>query len=82
MYNPLEYSSKYSDTTGSLWFYSKDEATNFYNYAIRSFKCKAKSLGYTVADVANGILRNSAINVPLRYLSIFWISREMSLIKC
>ena len=82
MYNPLEYSSKYSDTTGSLWFYSKDEATNFYNYAFRSFKSKAKSLGYTVADVANGILRNLAINVPLRYLSIFWISREMSLIKC
>ena len=26
MYN---YSSNYSDTTGSLWFYSKDEATTF-----------------------------------------------------
>ena len=29
MYNLLEYSSNYSDLTGSLWFYSKDEATNF-----------------------------------------------------
>ena len=28
MFNLLEYSSKYFDTTGSLWFYSKDEATN------------------------------------------------------
>ena len=29
MYNLLEYRSKYSDTTSSLWFYSKNEATNF-----------------------------------------------------
>ena len=29
MSNLTEYSSNYSETTGSLWFYSKDEATNF-----------------------------------------------------
>ena len=29
MYNPIEYSSNYFETTGSLWFYSKDEATDF-----------------------------------------------------
>ena len=29
MYNLIEYSSNYSETTGILWFYSKDEATNF-----------------------------------------------------
>ena len=29
MYNLLQYSSNYSDITGSLWFYSKDEAVNF-----------------------------------------------------
>ena len=27
MYNLIEYSSNYSGTTGSLWFYSKDEIT-------------------------------------------------------
>ena len=31
MYNLIEYSSNYFETTGSLWFYSKDEATNFNN---------------------------------------------------
>ena len=31
MYNLSEYSSNYSDTTGSLWFYSKDEETDFNN---------------------------------------------------
>ena len=29
MYNLIEYSSNYSKTTGSLWFYSKNGATNF-----------------------------------------------------
>ena len=29
MYYLFEYSSNYSETRGSLWFYSKDEATNF-----------------------------------------------------
>ena len=27
MYNLIEYTSNYSEKTGSLWFYSKDEAT-------------------------------------------------------
>ena len=31
MYNLIENNSNYSETTGSLWFYSKDEATNFNN---------------------------------------------------
>ena len=29
MYNLIESSSNYSQTRRSLWFYSKDEATNF-----------------------------------------------------
>ena len=29
MFNLLEHNSSYSETTGSLWFYSKDEATNY-----------------------------------------------------
>ena len=47
MYNLREYSSNYSETAGSLWVYSKDEATNF-NADIanddnfKSFKYKAK----------------------------------------
>ena len=28
MYNFIEYSSNFSDTTSSLWFYSKDETTD------------------------------------------------------
>ena len=45
MYNRIEYSSNYSETTGSLWFYSKDEETNFdanieNTDDFKSFKCK------------------------------------------
>ena len=29
MYNLIEYSSNYPETTESLWYYSKDEATDF-----------------------------------------------------
>ena len=54
MYNLIEYSSSYSVTTGSLWLYSKDEATNL-NADIANgdnfkyFQYKAKLLGNTVA---------------------------------
>ena len=87
MYNLIEYSSNYSDTTGSLWFYSEDEATDF-NAAIanddnfKSFKYKAKLLGNTEANGANGILKNGTKAVPLKYLSNFWRSPELPLINC
>ena len=80
MYNLIEYCSNYFDTTGSLWFYSKDEASNFNNNIantdnFKSFKYKAKLLENTVAqsapNAANGILRNATITVPLKYLSNF-----------
>ena len=31
IYNPIDYRSNYFETTGSLWFYYKDEASNFNN---------------------------------------------------
>ena len=43
---------------------------------------KTKLLGNTLADGANGILRNAATPVPLKYLNNFWRSLEMSLINC
>ena len=54
-YNLLEYTSNYSDMTGSLWFYLKHELTNFNadignNATFKSFEYKAKLLGKTVAQ--------------------------------
>ena len=50
MYNLIEYSLNYSETTGSLWFYSKDQATNFNadianNNNFNFFEYKSKLLG-------------------------------------
>ena len=91
MYNLIEDSSNYFETTGSLWFYSKDKASNFMNNIentnnFTSFKYKAKLLENTVAqptsNVANGILTNATIAVLLKYLGNFWRSLEMPLINC
>ena len=59
MYNLIEYRSNYIETTGSLWFKSKDEAANFdvdteNTDDFKSFKYRAKLLGNTEADNANG----------------------------
>ena len=72
MYNLIEYSSNYSETTGSFWFYSKDGAAYFNadianNNSFRSFEYKAKLLGNTEADWENGILRNATIAVPFKF---------------
>ena len=81
------YSRNYPYTTGSLWIYSKDEATNFnadidYDNNFKSFKYKAKSLGNTGADGTNVILKNVTIVVQLEYISNFRSSLKMSLINC
>ena len=54
MYNLLEYSFNYSNTTASLWFYTKGEVANFNDNIenageFKSFKYQAKLLGGTVA---------------------------------
>ena len=53
-----EYSSNKSETTGSLWFYSKDEATKFNDNientdSFKSFEYNDKLLSNTVAQPAS-----------------------------
>ena len=66
IYNVLEYGSNYSDTTGSLWSYYKDKATNFNDditktNSFKYFNYKAKLLKNTVCQSEpnnnNGILK-------------------------
>ena len=87
MYDLLKYSSNYSDITGSLWFYYKDEATIFNNDivntdAFKSFKYMTKLLGNTEVDGVNRILRNTTITVPLKHLSNLWRPLGKPLINC
>ena len=83
-------SSNYSETTGSLWIYSKDEAISFNadianTNNVKSFKYTATLLRITTAQPTpndgNGILKNGTIAVPLKYVSNFWRSPEMPLIN-
>ena len=83
MYNLIRYSDNYSDSSGSLWGFKRDEvvnnagATNDDNFP--SFKYKANLIANTTAD---GTKKGVKIAVPLKYLSNFWRSLEMPLINC
>ena len=83
MYNLIEYSDNYSDTSGSLWQFKRDELSagnvdlTFNNS--QSFKYKAALLGKTADAVANtnSSVKEAKIAVLLKYLSNFWRSLEM-----
>ena len=84
MYNLIEYSDNYSDTS-SLWQFKRDEIdtnANVCNTNISSFKCRSSLIGNLVADGADGKKEKVKIIVPLKYLSNFWRSLEMPLINC
>ena len=80
MYNFVEYSYNYSDTPGSLWDFKRGEIFDLSNGGnAPSFKYKANLIANTETDEAKKGLN---IVVPLKYLSKFWRSLEMSLINC
>ena len=87
MYNLIQYSDNYSDTSGSLWQFKRDEQSKENNGNISnvstdnssSFKYKSNFIG----TIPNGGRKNGVkIAVPLKYLSNFWRSLEMPLINC
>ena len=90
-YNLVEYSDNYSDSSGSLYQFKRDESPinndeNPLNVALNnssSFKYKASLLGKaTDADGNDRSLKNTKIVVPLKYLSNFFRSLEFPLINC
>ena len=83
MYNLIEYSNNYSDTSGRLWNFKRDEIINNANVTnddnASSFKYKANLIG----NIKNNGTKNGIkIAVPLKFCSNFWKSLEMSLINC
>ena len=85
MYNLIEYSDSYSDSSGSLWQFKRDELNdndiNTVSTKINPslFKYKARISGDIGAD---GRKNGVKIAVPLKYLSNFWISLEMPFNNC
>ena len=87
MYNLIEYSDNYQDSSATLYQYKRDEPPE--NDAIvnltaddsSSFKYKVSLLGNPVVD--NNIAKiNVIVVVQLKYLSNFFRSLEMPLINC
>ena len=85
IYNVLEYSNNYADSSGLLWKFKRDEQdiTGIPNAVTTnsstSFKYKSNLLG---APNAIGALKDAKIVVPLKYLCNFFRSLEMPLIYC
>ena len=88
MYNLIEYSDNYSKTFGSLWQYCNeisavDDAGKIVAFnganANDYFNFKTKITSQTNN---NGRKDNVEIMFPLKYLSSFWRTFEMSLINC
>ena len=90
MYNLIEYSDNYSDTSGNLWQFKRDELPfnngadpdNVSTANSTSFKYKPSFINESTAVAGNRVFKNVKIAVPLKYLSNFWRSLEMPLINC
>ena len=88
MYTLIEYSDTHSKTSGSLWQYRRDEPDLNANGTIIdfpannnncvSFKLKQQIIGQT----GNGGTKDVEIMVPLKYLSNFWRTLELSVFNC
>ena len=87
MYNLIEYSDNYQDSSATLYQYKRDEPPEANAIAdltvdnSSSFKYKISLLGNPV-HVGGIAKRNVKVVVPLKYLSYFFRSLEMPLINC
>ena len=88
MYNLLEYSKNYRKTTGSLWNYYRDKPKSGINNGINYSTMGSKSFDYKANFIEGGVTQNNLtkngvkIFVPLKYLSNFWRSLNITLINC
>ena len=86
MYNLIEYSDNYQDSSATLYQYKRDEPpddidNNLAQDNSTSFDYRVKLLGNPA--VANNVATlNVKVVVPLKYLNNFFRSLEMPLINC
>ena len=71
MYNLIEYSDNYSDTSGSLWDFKRDEIVNNANVTnddnAPSFKYKASIIGNTKTNEIKNEVKIAVIVVKLSF---------------
>ena len=82
MYNLIEYSDNYSDTSGSLWQFKRDEIEGNVDLAVDANHIPNNSSSYkyksSLITKRNGV----KIAVPLKYSRNFWRSLEILFINC
>ena len=87
MYNSLEYSNNYPKIFGILWKIYRDVPAVINNNEIFDFHASNVILGRLILNL-NYLVeqrqcnKNVEIMIPLKYLSNFWRTLEMSLINC
>ena len=81
MYNLLEYSDNYQDSTGSLYQFKRDEPPDDHaniDNNTSSLVYKSKLISGTDDNNVN----NVKLVVPLKYINNFFRSLEMPLVNC
>ena len=87
MYNLIEYSDNYQDSSATLYQYKRDEPPE--DDAVADLTAdNSSSLSYKISLLGNPVVANNIprknvkVVVPLKYLSNFFRSLEMPLINC
>ena len=87
MYNLIEYSDNYQDSSATLYQYKRDEPPE--GDAVADLTAdNSNSLKYKISLLVNPVVANNIakinvkVVVPLKYLSNFFRSLEMPLINC
>ena len=82
MYNLIEYSDNYSDTSGSLWQFKRDEIEGNVDLSVDDNHIPNNSSSYKYKSSFITDRNDVKIAVSLKYLSNFWRSLEIPLINC
>ena len=82
MYNLIEYSDNYSDTSGSLWQLKRDEIEGNFDLSVDATHIPNNSSSYKYKSSLITNRNGVKIAVLLKYLSNFWRSLEILLINC
>ena len=83
MYNLIEYSDNYSDTSVSLWDFKRDEIDNIAKMTNDNNAPSSKYKASIIGNAENNVTKNGVkTSLPLKYLRNFRSSVEMLLINC
>ena len=82
MYNLIEYSDNYSETSGSLWNFKREEIEGNVDLTVYANHIPKNSSSYKYISSLITNKNGVKIALPLKYLSNFWRSLEIPLINC